>query len=94
MRPTPNSRVEPHRIEHPFAGASDATYGNNGAFLIPSPGTRAMLQVIASDGAGWEHVSVSLKVRLPTWTEMSYVKDLFWGEEETVLQLHPPGRAT
>ena len=93
MRPTPNSRVEPFRATDPAEWgryASHAGYGNNGFFIIPCPGTRTDLQVIASDGAGWEHVSASLKVRTPTWTEMCFLKDLFWGEEETVLQLHPP----
>lgn len=38
---------------------------------------------------GWEHVSVSLYNRLPTWDEMCLVKSLFWDEEETVIQFHP-----
>jgi hypothetical protein len=51
---------------------------------------------------GWEHVSVTLRdsssataglrmvKRCPTWEEMCYVKDLFWGKDEAVMQLHPP----
>lgn len=46
--------------------------------------------IIASWGGGWEHVSVSLKNRCPTWEEMCMVKDIFWGEEECVVQFHPP----
>ena len=46
--------------------------------------------VIASDGAGWEHVSVSLKNRTPNWAEMCFIKDLFWNEEDCVVQFHPP----
>ena len=38
---------------------SDSSCGNNGAFLIPIPESRIVLMVVASDGAGWEHVSVS-----------------------------------
>lgn len=38
----------------------------------------------------WEHVSVSTRDRTPTWEEMSFVKDLFWTEEECVVQFHPP----
>lgn len=88
MRDTPNPRVEKYRVTSgPMP--SDASYGNNGWFSIPSPATRAVLNVIVSDGMGWEHVSVSLNVRCPTWTEMSYVKDLFWGEEEVVIEYHP-----
>jgi hypothetical protein len=72
-----------------------------GAFLIKSP-TGDYLNVIVGDGAdwhrsgmpfpAWEHVSVSVRgvARCPTWQEMHWVKGLFWGEEECVLQFHPP----
>ena len=40
--------------------------------------------------SGWEHVSVSCKNRAPNWPEMAFVKDLFWAENETVIQFHPP----
>ncbi len=42
---------------------------------------------------GWEHVSVSMngdRSRTPSWEVMARVKDLFWTEEELVLQFHPP----
>lgn len=68
--------------------ASDETYGNNGAFLIPFESYE--FTVIASDGEGWEHVSVSLPNRAPNWKEMCYMKNLFWGEDELVVQYHPP----
>lgn len=45
---------------------------------------------IASDQEGWEHVSVSLRARCPTWDEMCFIKDVFWDDEETVVQFHPP----
>jgi hypothetical protein len=89
MRATPNSNVERYRLTEGPMG-SDARAGNNGCFFIPCPGTHASLQVIVSDGMGWEHVSVSLRTRCPTWSEMCYIKDLFWDEESTVMQLHPP----
>ena len=46
--------------------------------------------IIASWGGGWEHVSISLKKRCPTWDEMCMIKDIFWGEEECVVEYHPP----
>ena len=52
-----------------------------------------VLRMIASGGPyceGWEHVSVSLEKRCPTWEEMCFVKDLFWLPGECVMQLHPP----
>lgn len=38
---------------------------------------------------GWEHVSVSLANRDPTWGEMCSIKDAFWGDDEVVIQYHP-----
>ncbi len=63
-----------------------------GAFVIMGPCSME-LKIIANDAYpesdGWEHVSVSGH-RCPNWEEMCYIKDLFWDEEETVLQVHPP----
>lgn len=75
---------------------SDATYGHNGAFRVSCPSSRRKLSIIVSDGEGWEHVSVHISNRpkdTPTWAEMSYVKDLFWEDEECVVQYHPPKSA-
>ena len=66
---------------------SEDSYGNNGAFYIPFESFT--LKVIASDGMGWEHVSASLPNRCPNWKEMCFLKDLFWSEEDTVIQYHP-----
>lgn len=87
MRPTPNSRVELFR-RTTGSMASDATYGNNGQFIIPGPMHEKLL-VQVSDGGSWEHISVSTKRRCPTWEEMQFVKELFWDDEETVMQYHP-----
>lgn len=91
MRRLTHPDLEKWRIKTgPFG--SDASYGNNGAFEIPfhKSSSGGVLRVISSDGGmGWEHVSVSLADRIPTWEEMSFVKDLFWDEEETVVQYHP-----
>ena len=46
--------------------------------------------IVASWGGGWEHVSVSLAKRCPFWDEMCMIKDIFWGENECVVQYHPP----
>ena len=62
---------------------------HNGAFKIPLGNKTAF--VIASDGMGWEHVSVSILdvERCPRWDEMCKVKDMFFRENEVVMQLHP-----
>ncbi len=46
--------------------------------------------VVFSWGMGWEHVSVSYSNRCPTWEEMCRVKDIFWYDNECVVQFHPP----
>ena len=66
-----------------------------GVFILPPNMQRADIKIIATDGSGhpdnlWEHVSVSLAHRTPTWEEMSLVKALFWDAEDLVLQFHPP----
>lgn len=62
--------------------------GNNGAFVVALRRNQTV-QVIASDGAGWEHVSVSRRDRCPSWEEMCQVKEIFWDAEDVVLQFHP-----
>lgn len=73
--------------------ASDESFGNNGAFLVPFRyAKKSGIFCIASDGAGWEHVSVSVdssQRRCPTWSEMSWIKSIFWGQEDVVIQIHP-----
>ena len=66
--------------------------GGNGVFRVryPSVGVNVMLAAIASDGDGWDHVSVSHKTRCPKWAEMEYVKRLFFRDDETAMQLHVP----
>lgn len=79
--------------------------GQYGAFLVDSPEPGWKLLILATDGlagdeidfdgldARWEHVSISArngsKVRTPNWKEMCHIKDLFWDEEDVVMQLHP-----
>ena len=46
------------------------------------------------NGMGWEHVSVSpgsaQRKCCPTWDEMCAIKDMFFSEDERVMQFHPP----
>lgn len=77
-----------YRIRDGRARSTDAD-GNNGAFMVKLEHSQTVF-VIASDGAMWEHVSVSRRDRTPTWNEMCQVKDLFWGAEDCVVQFHPP----
>lgn len=70
--------------------ASDDSYGFNGAFRIWID--RHPFIVIISDGMGWEHVSVSDDInpkRCPKWETMCMIKQMFWGDDVTVVQFHP-----
>lgn len=91
-------RLEKYRIRSGSLASSEKD-GRNGAFMVPYKSTGIVLRVIASDGSdwiasgltppAWEHVSVSLVDRAPTWDEMCFCKGLFWDEGETVVQFHP-----
>lgn len=47
--------------------------------------------VIWSNSGGWEHVSVCpyKKSHTPTWDEMCELKDMFFNDDEVVVQYHP-----
>jgi|GEM_PF-3915219 len=51
--------------------------------------TPEVLGLIVSWGSNWDHVSVSLRDRPPTWLEMEVVRNAIWEPDETVLQYHP-----
>lgn len=63
--------------------------GNNGMFVFGAQSY--IMKCVASDGMGWEHVSVSFEgsKTTPNWALMCRVKDLFWDEEDVVIQFHP-----
>lgn len=61
-----------------------------GFFFVKHPRTRRTFKIMVGDDDGWDHVSVSLPKRCPTWDEMCWVKDLFFAPEERVVQYHPP----
>ena len=71
-----------YRIEHPICGWGD---DKDGAFQIPN--FQGSLRVIASTGLGWDHVSVSLELRCPTWDEMKKIKEMFFLDEEEAYQI-------
>ena len=89
MRNEPNLRIENYRQNHPTLGGSDP--GVNWGYF-----ERGVLRIISSgdcngnpESKGWEHVSVSCTNRCPTWEEMCKVKDMFWRDDETVIEFHP-----
>ncbi len=90
MRRDLPKRLEAGRIK------GSPTWGAYGAFKLLGPCGEPLMVVASGADAddtmsdGWEHVSVSTRRRTPNWTEMSFVKDLFWSDDECVVQFHPP----
>ena len=51
--------------------------------------SRCNLNFIMSWGAGFEHCSVSMPTRCPSWEQMCVMKELFWKDDEVCMELHP-----
>jgi hypothetical protein len=80
------------RIETPTVPpeyTSDDSFGFSGMFRFAIDGKN--IRCVASDGMGWKHVSVSIEYdrRCPSWEIMCKVKDLFWDDNDVVIQYHP-----
>jgi len=92
---------EHYRLTSPALGRYATKHGDDfGMFAMRLHGVQIrMIATAASDAYddpelkdvdNWEHVSVSIENRCPTWEEMCLVKSLFWEPEDTVVQFHPP----
>ena len=84
--------LDAHRLRTPDVLQFYGSFGDGtcGVFMVASPRTGQTLKVIASTGEGWDHVSVSLAKRCPNWYEMDHVKQMFFRDDETAMQLHVP----
>lgn len=73
---------------HIFGSAGDE---HNGVFKVFVSGRSFM--VIASNGGGWDHVSVTpcntKRKTCPTWEEMCHIKDMFFEPDEWAVEYHP-----
>jgi hypothetical protein len=96
MKRVYSANVETGRVlKGPFASNVN---DHHGAFFITKNGVS--LKIIVGDGSDWEaaglplpvweHISVSCENRVPTWTEMCFVKQAFCDPEECWVQFHPP----
>lgn len=62
----------------------------NGVFEVRSPIDGADLFIIASSGAGWDHLSISRRKRTPNWPELEFVRKMFGKPDEVWMQFHVP----
>jgi hypothetical protein len=66
----------------------------NGLFYVPLDKHR-VAACLVSDGEGWQHCSVhgmdikENKQFTLNWNQMCAIKDVFWDEDEWVVQYHP-----
>lgn len=47
------------------------------------------LNFIFSYQLGWEHLSVSMPGKTPSWDQMCVMKNIFWNEDEACVEYHP-----
>ena len=82
-----------HRVLKQFAVESGANVLGMQAHIIPFRGRK--LEVISSvdkaSNGTWEHVSVVVRGanKCPDWDTMCFVRQLFWDDEDEVIQIHP-----
>lgn len=47
------------------------------------------LHFIFSYQMGWEHLSISMPNKTPSWEQMCMMKDIFWNKDEACVEYHP-----
>ena len=70
-----------------FIEAETKNDGMGGKYYDKYTGKR--LNFIFSYQMGWEHLSVSMPSRTPTWDQMCIMKDIFWNKNEACVEYHP-----
>ena len=92
MRNLNDADIDLHRERSVFVSRLYGSYGdeNSGAFNVKSCTDGSYLRVIAANGGGWDHVSVSHYRRIPNWLEMQQIHRLFFKADETAMELHVP----
>jgi hypothetical protein len=78
-------RVRDRQVIEHYGDVGDETCG---VFRIPHGGRE--FTCIASANDGWDHVSVSLPTRCPSYPEMDFIKRRFFKDDEVAMQLHVP----
>lgn len=98
MKSAYSSLVEAGRVR---SGKIGTMLGQEcGFFHVKCPVTKCVLAIMVGPASAWleeglkppawDHVSVSLENRCPSWKEMCWVKKEFFEPDECVVQFHPP----
>lgn len=83
MSPEIEKYRKPHPMDFPHKTGDDF-----GWFEIPGPSHKDLFVMASFSEDEWHHVSVSTSSRCPTWKEMCFIKELFFGDV-IVVQFHP-----
>lgn len=94
-----NLEINKYRIRQGELATPDS-YGMAGSFIIPLGHTRRAVVITCNGdtGSGWEHVSIHVIRKrgrkniqeTPTWKDMCFIKNLFWSDDEVVIQKIDP----
>ncbi len=90
MRNLDDPEFAPWLVNLPWAKQQIGRYNDRFNAVMEIPCGMFLLRVIAARGGGWDHVSVSLATRTPTWSEMEFVKRKLFKPDEVAMQLHLP----
>ena len=77
IKKTPNLIIEAETENDGMGGKYYDKYNNK------------WLNFIFSYQLGWEHLSVSMPSKTPSWEQMCIMKDIFWNKDETCIEYHP-----
>lgn len=78
---------EIRKTKNLFIEAETANDGMGGKYYDSS--SNKFLNFIFSYQMGWEHLSVSMPNKMPSWDQMCKMKDIFWNKDEACVQYHP-----
>lgn len=77
IKKTPNLIIEAETDNDGMGGKYYDKYSNK------------WLNFIFSYQLGWEHLSVSMPGKTPSWDQMCVMKNIFWNENEACVEYHP-----
>lgn len=94
MKSLANMEIARYRVSHPMCDDRKLTIEQRslmGYFEVPVGSMTIRCVVSAAyEEFRWDHVSASCKNRCPSWAEMCAIKEMFFHDHETVMQLHVP----
>lgn len=63
--------------------------GFYGMIYLPLGSKNHLFSIVVSWNNGWDHISIAHRYRDPEWLTMCKLKELFFDDDEVVVQYHP-----